>query len=48
MSDPSRRAKQHRNCDIEYLSDLAADAAKAAKMLCELYGDRALERAQLL
>ena len=48
MSDLSRRAEQQRNCGIADLSKLKADAAKAATVLRELYGDGALKRAQLL
>lgn len=48
MSDLIRRPEQQRNCGIEDLTELKADAAKAATVLCELYGDGALERAQLL
>ena len=48
MSDLIRRAEQQRNRGIEDLSKLKADAAKAATVLCELYGDGALKRAKLL
>jgi hypothetical protein len=48
MSDPTTRVEQQRNCEIEDLSKLKADAARAATVLRELYGRGALERAKRL
>ncbi len=48
MSSPSRLVEKQRNCEIEDLSKLRADAAKAAAVLRELYGEGALQRAKLL
>ena len=44
MSDPT--AAQQRDCEIEHLDQLKADAVKAAAMLRKSYGNAALERAR--
>lgn len=48
MSSPSRLIEKQRNCEIENLSKLRADAARAAAVLRERYGEGALQRARLL